>query len=72
MITEIKDGSYSRIVIDSLTALENHPALLIEAEKLDTRVTQKKVRFIEHEEWLRIPNMVLPEISYTESEKGGI
>ena len=39
MISEIKSGNYNRVVIDSLTALENHPALLIEAERLDVRVT---------------------------------
>ncbi len=53
MVSEIKSGGYNRVVIDSLTALENHPALLFEAERLDVRVTQKKVRLLGHEEWLR-------------------
>ena len=53
MLSEIKSGGYNRVVIDSLTALENHPALLFEAERLDVRVTQKKVKFLEHENWLK-------------------
>lgn len=53
MISEIKNGKYDRVVIDSLTALENHPALLVEAERLDLQATQKKVKFIGHENWLK-------------------
>jgi len=41
-----------RLVIDSLTSLEHNPSFLFEAERFDVMVTQKKTRFVKHDEWL--------------------
>lgn len=48
----ISKNKISHVVIDSLTAMENSASFLFEAERFDVMVTQKKTRFVKHEEWL--------------------
>lgn len=48
----IKQYKISRVVVDSMTALEHNPSFLFEIERLDVLITQKRTQFIRHEEWL--------------------
>ena len=52
MFSTIKNHKIDIVIIDSLTALQHTPSFLFEAERFDVMVTQKKTRFVKHEEWL--------------------